>query len=66
MIRPGRPAIVVTITDGLEVHIDDQRDPVHRRVLAMPSIVAVQLGAAIQSAAVWAGQEKARREARKR
>lgn len=63
--------IQVDITEQLEIAITMLRDG-HGRpdssipLCPLPSLVAVQLGAAIQSSAVWAGQEKARREMRKR
>lgn len=59
----GGPRIEISITEDLDVALEEFGPPMLRR---MPSLVAVQLGAAIQSAAaVWAGQEKARREMRR-
>lgn len=57
----GGPRIEISITEDLEVALEEYGPPMLRR---MPSLVAVQLGAAIQSAASWAGQEKGRREMR--
>lgn len=58
----GRPHVVVSVTDDLRVDIDTIGAPSG----PYDSLVAVQLGASIQSAAVWAGQEKARREMRRK
>lgn len=61
--------IHVNVTDGLEVVIErflDGRPGSTVPLCPLPSLAAVQLGAAIESAAIWAGQEKARREMRKR
>lgn len=65
-IVPGRPALVVTVGDDMTIHIDDQRDPIPRRLKPLSPLAACQLGQALQDAAAWCGQERARREARKR
>lgn len=64
-VADGDPRMVVSVTDELLVDITTENG-VDPPVLLFPSLVALHLGAAIQSAAVWCGQEKSRREARKR
>lgn len=59
----GGPRIEVSITAELEVELSDCGPTPMRR---LPSLVALHLGTAIQSAAIWCGQERARREARRK
>lgn len=60
----GGPALLVVVDDELRVSVEQRHAP-NGRLPLLASLTALHLGSAIQSAAVWAGQEKARREMRR-
>jgi hypothetical protein len=56
------PHYEVTVTESLDVLLDHSTQPLRQ----LSPLVACQLGQALQDASAWCGQERARREARKR
>lgn len=61
-IEPGGPTIEVSTTDSLCVTVEHSTCSLSQ----LPPLAACQLGQALQEAAAWCGQERARREARQR
>jgi hypothetical protein len=63
-LEPGQvtedgPRIEVSVRSDLRIYVDDPRSPGG----PYESVVACQLGQALQDASRWCGQERARRDA---
>lgn len=65
-VDPDRPPIHVDVSVELEIRVYEYGASAGNALPVLDSGVAVRLGMALQDAAVYAGQERARREVRSR